>query len=186
MLPQTLLAFATLVVTALAAPKGPNDKVVQQEHKHISQDDFHPSTSTGTSTSTSTNTAASATPTINNGQIFINQCTNTGVSIADCSELLNIAALNGNSINVGGSASPSSGSVNNGQQFLNQCNNYGISVLDCAELLNFALLNGNSIDISLGALTSLLSSLGLPSGILGGLLPSGSAGSLVSLPTGVV
>jgi len=115
----------------------------------------------------------------------MNQCNNMGISVADCSQLLNIAALNGNSIVVGGTASAaSSGSVNNGQQFLNKCNNVGISILDCAQLLNIALLNGNSIDISLAGLTSLLSTLGLPTGVLPALEPVGTG--LVSVPTGLV
>jgi len=115
----------------------------------------------------------------------MNQCNNMGISVADCTQLLNIAALNGNSIVVGGSASAApSGSVNNGQQFLNQCNNVGISILDCAQLLNIALLNGNSIDISLTELTSLIGVLGLPTGVLSGLEPTGTG--LVSVPTGLV
>jgi len=115
----------------------------------------------------------------------MNQCNNKGISVADCTQLLNIAALNGNSIVVGGTASAaSSGSVNNGQQFVNKCNNVGISILDCAQLLNIALLNGNSIDISLAELTSLLSTLGLPTGVLSGLAPLGTG--LISVPTGLV
>lgn len=169
MLPKSIFAFATLLVAAAALPNG------QTTTKSTSASTSHASTTTS-----STSTAASAIPTVNNGQTFVNQCNNTGLSIADCTSLLNIALLNGATIVVG-SGSPSSGAVNNGQEFLNQCSNFGVSVLDCAQLLNIAAFNGLNIDISLSALTSLLSALGLPTGLLA-LLGSGS--KLISLPLG--
>jgi len=112
-----------------------------------------PTTTSAQTTSTKASASPSSTP-INNGNQFTNQCVNVGVSIADCTELLNIAgmssvprsrdmmkltswtALNGNTVIVGGSGSSSTTPVNNGQQFLNQCANFGISILDCSELIN--------------------------------------------------
>lgn len=207
MLPQTFFAFATMLMAVSAAP---NYKHTTSKHT-TSTTSHHSTTPTPTKTTTTTTTAASATPTINNGQTFVNQCVNTGVSVADCTQLLNIAALNGNSVNVGGTstATPTAGSVNNGQQFLNECKhtpdsqtpdkgwventanlclgaNVGVSILDCAQLMNLALLNGNTIDISLADITALLADLGL-SGLLGGLLPTAAAGTgLIALPTGIL
>ncbi|KAK3067033.1 hypothetical protein LTR53_016326, partial [Teratosphaeriaceae sp. CCFEE 6253] len=140
--------------------------------------------STISTKASSTSSSAAATSTANNGQQFLNKCTNFGISVADCSQFLNIAALNGNSVAVGGTSAPPAGAVNNGQQFVNKCNNVGVSILDCAQLLNVAILNGNSIDISLTDLTSLLTSLGLPTS-LASILPVSAAG-LVSLPSTVL
>jgi len=114
----------------------------------------------------------------------MNQCENCGVSVGDCSQFLNIALLNGDSINVGGSstAAPSSSSVNNGQEFVNHCNNSGISIFDCAQVLNVAALNGLTIDISMTDLEALLAQLGTSTTALGG-LTGGSGSSMVAMPT---
>lgn len=143
---------------------------------------------TTTPKTTASKTATSSAPaSTNNGQVFVNKCTNLGISVADCTQLLNIAALNGNNVNVGGntgsSSAPGPGSVNNGQKFLNQCKNVGISILDCAQLLNLAILNGNNIDISLAELTDLVNALGLNAGALTGLLTG--SGGLVKVPAGL-
>jgi len=66
--------------------------------------------------------------------------------VAQCAQLGNIAALNGNTINTGGSSS--SGNVDNGQQFMNQCTTIGSSINQCAQLLNIAILNGNNVNLS--------------------------------------
>ncbi|KAI9690767.1 MAG: hypothetical protein M1822_008386 [Bathelium mastoideum] len=158
---QSVFAFATLVAAALALPGGTSPPACP----------------------TSSSSPTSATPT-NNGQIFTNQCVNLGISIADCSQLANIALLNGDTVNIGGTAGPSA--QNNGQEFLNQCANFGISILDCAQLLNIAALNGLTIDIAPTALISLLATLGIPTGILGGLGGSLTGTGLIPLPTGVV
>ncbi|CZT18443.1 uncharacterized protein RCC_04288 [Ramularia collo-cygni] len=138
-------------------------------------------------TTTTFKTTTSPTPsgtTPSNGQNFLNKCLNLGISIADCTQLANIAALNGNTIIIGGLTPPGPGSVDNGQQFLNKCTNVGISILDCAQLLNIALLNGNNIDISLAELVDLVKALGLGEGILGGLLTGW--GGLVNFPVGLI
>lgn len=168
---QSILAFAALASTAFAIPNGVKSSTPTKA----------PTSTKGTKTTATTK----PTPTsVNNGQQFINKCENFGISIADCTQLANIALLNGATVIVGGSATPSAGAVNNGQQFLNQCKNFGISVLDCAQLLNIAALNGLTIDISLADITSLLGALGLPTGILGGILPTGTG--LITLPTGIL
>ncbi|OQN95745.1 hypothetical protein B0A48_18285 [Cryoendolithus antarcticus] len=51
-----------------------------------------------TTKASSTSSSAAATSTVNNGQQFVNKCRNTGISIADCAQLLNTAAANGNTI----------------------------------------------------------------------------------------
>lgn len=101
--------------------------------------------------------------------------------MADCTQLGNIAALNGNSVNVGSGSGNHQNPVNNGQMFVNQCNISGISVLDCSQLLNLAVANGNNISISLDALNSFLNALGLPTGLAAWLKPEGSG--LVALTT---
>lgn len=114
MLPKYLFCFATAALSVFATPTTPK------------------------STKT-TKTTAVATPTpVNNGGQFITQCVNVGLSVADCTDLLNIAALNGNSINIGGGGGSGSGMtpVNNGAQFFTKCANLGISVLDCAEVVS--------------------------------------------------
>ncbi|KAL9105615.1 MAG: hypothetical protein Q9227_009227 [Pyrenula ochraceoflavens] len=170
---QSIFALAALAGAAFAVPNGPKTSSTWK------------TTSTKAPTSTKATTTAKPTSTpVNNGQQFVNKCENFGISIADCTELLNIALLNGATVNVGGSATPSAGAVNNGQQFLNECKNFGISVLDCAELLNIAALNGLTIDIDLSDITSLLGALGIPTGILGGLLPTSTG--LITLPTGIL
>ncbi|KAL9623414.1 MAG: hypothetical protein Q9160_002307 [Pyrenula sp. 1 TL-2023] len=170
---QSILAFAALASTAFAIPNG------------VKSSSTWGSTSTKAPASTKTSVTAKPTPTpVNNGQQFINKCQNIGISIGDCTQLANIALLNGATVNVGGSATPSAGAVNNGQLFLNQCKNYGISVLNCAQLLNIAALNGLTIDIGLADIASLLGSLGIPTGILGGILPTSTG--LITLPTGIL
>jgi len=67
--------------------------------------------------------------------------------VAQCAQLGNIAALNGNTITTGGSSS-GSGNINNGQQFMNQCATIGSSINQCAQLLNIAILNGNNVNLS--------------------------------------
>ncbi|KAJ9620208.1 hypothetical protein H2203_007973 [Taxawa tesnikishii (nom. ined.)] len=183
---QSILALAAILMTATALPNATPTSSKTSSKISSKTSSQHSSTSTHSTTSSKTSVAASATPTINNGQVFVNQCNNSGVSIADCTELLNIAALNGNQVVIGGTTtSAAAGSVNNGQLFLNQCQNSGISVLDCAELLNIALLNGNQIDISLGAIESLLALVGLPTQLLGGLLGTATS-KLIAIPTGVL
>ncbi|KAK4555741.1 hypothetical protein LTR86_006961 [Recurvomyces mirabilis] len=77
---------------------------------------------------------------------------------AECSQLLNIAALNGNSANAGEiSTTP----VNSGQQFFDQCKSDGISLLQCAQIANLAILSGNNLAIDLAGLQNILSGLGL-------------------------
>lgn len=175
-----ILAFASMVLAVSAVPN------------------YKPSTTTSTTvkptttakpTTTSTKATSSPTPTgTNNGGQFLTQCENVGLSVLDCTDLLNIAALNGNHVNVGGTTTPPPGAVNNGAQFLTECRNLGISVADCAEVLNLAILNGNSIDIDLTSLTNLLTSLGL-SGLLANLLKGlgGLLGtSLIAIPAGTI
>lgn len=192
MLPKAILTFAAMLAAVSALPNKPvtttTTRVTTTKHSTTTTKwatSTKPTSTTQSATTTSKTTSASPAPT-NNGGVFINQCQNYGISIADCTSLLNIAALNGNTIIVGGSGGSggSSAPVNNGLLFLNQCKNVGISVLDCAELLNIALLNGNTIDINLQAVVSLLAALGVPTGILGGLLPTGTG--LITLPTGLL
>ncbi|GAB1734697.1 hypothetical protein NU195Hw_g7012t1 [Hortaea werneckii] len=136
-----------------------------------------------------TKTTAVATPTgTNNGGQFITQCVNVGLSVADCTDLLNIAGLNGNSISIGGGGSGSGTTpVNNGAQFFTKCANLGISVLDCAEVANIAILNGNNIAIDLSFLVDLLKQLGVP-GLLAGLigLLTRTVNGLVLIPGGLL
>ncbi|RMX79811.1 hypothetical protein D0869_08032 [Hortaea werneckii] len=165
MLPKYLFCIATAALSVFATPTTPK------------------------STKT-TKTTAVATPTpVNNGGQFITQCVNVGLSVADCTDLLNIAALNGNSINVGGGGGSGSGTtpVNNGAQFFTKCANLGISVLDCAEVANIAILNGNNIAIDLSFLTDLLKQLGV-SGLLAGIigLLTRTVNGLVLIPGGLL
>lgn len=147
---NSLTTLATVLAAVCALPTEPTEA------------SSHPSPCSSSSSVT-------AAPAVNNGQIFLNDCTNRGISIADCTQLLNIAAVNGNDIdgriNIlsddddddSGSTgtTPTSGNVNNGQLFVNKCRNIGISVLNCAQLLNLAILNGNNINIDVDALNSL-------------------------------
>ncbi len=94
-----------------------------------------------------------------------------GISIPQCAQLANIAALNSNTFNIDGTSTGSSGSVNNGQEFFNQCSNSGISVLQYGQLLNVAILNGNAVNIALGGLASLIF-IGIPTTLLSGILPT--------------
>lgn len=156
------------------------------------------SSSSTSQSSSSTSSTASATPT-NNGQIFTNQCNSTtGLSIAQCAELLNIAALNDANINAdanilssgsgsgsgsqngstSGNSTTSPGNTNNGQQFLNQCQDFGASLLQCTRLLNLAILNGGNINI----LVNVLSLLGFLLGVPVTALPGG----LVAVPTALL
>ncbi|KAI6842197.1 hypothetical protein KC340_g1892 [Hortaea werneckii] len=165
MLPKYLFCFATAALSVFATPTTPK------------------------STKT-TKTTAVATPTgTNNGGQFITQCVNVGLSVADCTDLLNIAGLNGNSISVGGGGGSGSGTtpVNNGAQFFTKCANLGISVLDCAEVANIAILNGNNIAIDLSFLTKLLKQLGV-SGLLAGLIDllTRTVNGLVLIPGGLL
>ena len=183
---QSIFAFATLFATAFAIPNGSSSsKWGTTSTSKWGTTSTKASTSTKAPTSTKGSTTAKPTPTgVNNGQQFLNKCENFGISVADCSQLLNIALLNGATVVVGGSATPSAGAVNNGQQFLNECKNFGISILDCAQLLNIAALNGLTIDIDLADIVSVLGALGIPTGILGGILPTGTG--LITLPTGIL
>ena len=184
MLPKVLLTFATMLVAVSALPNKPVTTTSTTTTKWTTSTTKATSAKPTSTIHTTTTTGAAPAPT-NNGAVFINQCKNYGISIADCTSLLNIAALNGNTVVVGGSPSSSPAApVNNGLLFLNECKNFGISVLDCAELLNLALLNGNTIDINLQAVVSLLAALGIPTGILGGILPTGTG--LITLPTGLL
>lgn len=142
-----------------------------------------PSSTTSKVAATSANTATAT----STASPFINQCANVGLTVLDCTQLLNIAALNDNSVNVGGNLTAPAGAVNNGQQFVNKCDNLGVSVADCAQVLNLAILDGNSIDIDLGSLTDLLDSLNL-GGLVGGLLSAvGSlVGGLIAIPAGLL
>jgi len=186
MLPQTLFAWAAMVMAAVAIPTIP---------KSTSTFTTWPATTTAKATSTAhpsstKTTAASPTPTINNGNQALNKCLNFGISILDCTELLNIAALNGNSISIGGPAKSGVTPVNNGNQFKNECANIGLSIADCAEVLNLAILNGNAVYISLTDLTALVAQLGISlSGVLGTLLGGLSAilgGALFPIPAGLL
>lgn len=124
MLPTTLFTWATMLMAATAIPTNPKPTSTKKEA----------STTKAAPTKT---TAASATPTGNNGNQFVNQCANLGISILDCTELGNIAALNGNSVSIGGPPAKGVTPVNNGQQFLNQCANFGISIAGTSWCLPF-------------------------------------------------
>jgi len=183
MLPQTLLAWATMVMAAVAIPTNPKPTTSSgwpvattttksaTTAKSTSSAKTSPASSVKVTSTASKTTSASPTPTINNGNQALNKCLNFGISLLDCTELLNIAALNGNSISIGGPAKAGVTPVNNGNQFKNECANIGLSIADCAEVLNLAILNGNAVYISLADITALVAQLGISlSGVLGTIL----------------